>query len=342
MRKSIKGISAILMTSILAVSASAVAAPVFAADETYTLTVDSADVSKRTYEVYQIFSGSLQDNVLTELAWGNGITAAGKTALGDAGTYAGSITEGNAPTVAAELAAYLQRQLRCFVFRGQAGCYGIVKSIAEYAAEVGVPDARYTVRREAGDLYPLAGGVGELGIHQCVHHRVLCLHKGAQQRKPFAVLHRKAVGLFGIAGGYQLAYGEEGVFCVVLKPAYLLVLLSGILDIAALVMLLYGGYLKAPFQLLLTAAGGCQAVNKHVQHRNKQHHRTAVKGGIASRQGVDIHSVVEHHSHHQRYDDHCDDCAAADVVKTLSAPHLRDDAEDIKAQYLHRSHDIEG
>lgn len=108
MRKSFKGISAILMTSVLAVSASAAAAPVFAADETYTLTVDSANVSKRTYEVYQIFSGSLQDNVLTELAWGNGITAAGKTALGDAGTYAGSITEGNAPTVAAELAAYLQ------------------------------------------------------------------------------------------------------------------------------------------------------------------------------------------------------------------------------------------
>ena len=108
MRKSIKGLSAKLMTSVLAVSASAAAAPVFAADETYTLTVDSADVSKRTYEVYQIFSGNLQDNVLTELAWGNGITAAGKTALGDAGAYAGSITEGNAPTVAAELAAYLE------------------------------------------------------------------------------------------------------------------------------------------------------------------------------------------------------------------------------------------
>lgn len=109
MRKTIKGLSAILMTSVLAVSASAasVGSMTAWADTTYTLTVATDDVSTRTYEVYQIFTGDLSGDVLSNLAWGNGITPAGQTALGDAGTYAATITEANAPTIANALSAYL-------------------------------------------------------------------------------------------------------------------------------------------------------------------------------------------------------------------------------------------
>lgn len=97
------------MTSVLAVSASAasVGSMTAWADTTYTLTVATDDVSTRTYEVYQIFTGDLSGDVLSNLAWGNGITPAGQTALGDAGTYAATITEANAPTIANALSAYL-------------------------------------------------------------------------------------------------------------------------------------------------------------------------------------------------------------------------------------------
>lgn len=97
------------MTSVLAVSASAasVGSMTAWADTTYTLTVATDDVSTRTYEVYQIFTGDLSGDVLSNLAWGNGITPAGQTALGDAGAYAATITEANAPTIANALSAYL-------------------------------------------------------------------------------------------------------------------------------------------------------------------------------------------------------------------------------------------
>ncbi len=109
MKKTLKGLSAILMTSVLAVSASAATVGTMTAwaDTTYTLTVATDDVSTRTYEVYQIFTGDLSGDVLSNLAWGNGITPAGQTALGDAGAYAATITEANAPTIANALSAYL-------------------------------------------------------------------------------------------------------------------------------------------------------------------------------------------------------------------------------------------
>ena len=77
----------------------------------YTVTINqnAADKGTHTYGAYQIFKGALSaDGVLSNIQWGSGITEAGKTALGDATTYAGTITsDAIAKTKAAELATYL-------------------------------------------------------------------------------------------------------------------------------------------------------------------------------------------------------------------------------------------
>ena len=98
-----------LMTSAIALSAGMTAMTAYAEDAatTYTLTVDAGDVATRTYEVYQIFKGDLHGDVLSNLVWGDGITSEGQTQLGVASTYAGGITEANAPTKATELSKYL-------------------------------------------------------------------------------------------------------------------------------------------------------------------------------------------------------------------------------------------
>lgn len=94
-----------VVLAIVTVLASALVA--FAADK-YTITINN-DKTGHTYEAYQIFTGVLAEKggkkILSDIAWGNGISEDGKAALGDAATKAESITDANA--FAKEIAKYL-------------------------------------------------------------------------------------------------------------------------------------------------------------------------------------------------------------------------------------------
>ena len=73
-------------------------ATVFAADDTYTITISGDNVvAGHTYEAYQIFKGDLAEKdsktILSNITWGNGITEAGKTALGNAAEKAETLKE---------------------------------------------------------------------------------------------------------------------------------------------------------------------------------------------------------------------------------------------------------
>lgn len=61
-----------------------------------------------TFEAYQIFAGDASDNTLSNLKWGNGVSAEGQTALGNAKEKADSLkNEANAKEFASEVAQYL-------------------------------------------------------------------------------------------------------------------------------------------------------------------------------------------------------------------------------------------
>ena len=83
-----------LMAALLAVAmVCAMAIPAFAdgsatAGTTYTITINDP---VGTYEAYQIFSGDLEGNVLSNIEWGTGVNDAGKTALGKAKDKAASL-----------------------------------------------------------------------------------------------------------------------------------------------------------------------------------------------------------------------------------------------------------
>lgn len=90
----------------------ALAANTFAAD-TYTITINNS-VEGYTYEAYQIFTGKLEDGILSDIQWGASInpSATGKTALGDAAKYAEDTLEAiatadGAKAIADTLAGYL-------------------------------------------------------------------------------------------------------------------------------------------------------------------------------------------------------------------------------------------
>lgn len=106
--KNFKKIAALLLGAMLTVAS---VAPVLADAVGYTVTItpNSDDKGTHTYGAYQIFAGNLDTSTgsLGNITWGTGISAAGQTALGDATTYAKSITDANAATKAAELAQYL-------------------------------------------------------------------------------------------------------------------------------------------------------------------------------------------------------------------------------------------
>lgn len=96
-----------LMAALLAVAmVCAMAIPAFAdgsapAGTTYTITINNP---VGTYEAYQIFSGDLEGNVLSNIEWGTGVNDAGKTALGKAKDKAATlINETDAKTFAEAL-----------------------------------------------------------------------------------------------------------------------------------------------------------------------------------------------------------------------------------------------
>lgn len=67
--KKTKKLFAMLLALIMAV---ALAVPAFAAGETYTITINN-EKTGHTYEAYQVFSGDLSGNVLSNIQWGTGV-----------------------------------------------------------------------------------------------------------------------------------------------------------------------------------------------------------------------------------------------------------------------------
>lgn len=86
----------------------AMAVPAFAEGAvTYTITIQNP-VGK--YEAYQIFKGRLDENTLSDVEWGSGITEAGKTALGNAAIKAKELEQegtAGAQAFAKKVSAYL-------------------------------------------------------------------------------------------------------------------------------------------------------------------------------------------------------------------------------------------
>ena len=74
--KKIKSLAALLMALIMVLS---LAAPVMAAEDTYTLTVNNK-ADDHVYEAYQIFSGTLAEKdgkqILSTIKWGTGVNGA--------------------------------------------------------------------------------------------------------------------------------------------------------------------------------------------------------------------------------------------------------------------------
>ena len=98
--KHTKRILAMVMTVIMVLS---LATTAFAAGNSITINGKEG----HTYEVYQIFTGDLSGNTLSNIVWGDGVTTAGQTALGDAATVAAGLTAGNIKKFQADIDQYL-------------------------------------------------------------------------------------------------------------------------------------------------------------------------------------------------------------------------------------------
>ena len=108
--KHVKKLASILLALVMAV---ALAVPAFADETTYSITINNS-TEGHIYEAYQIFTGDLaksedgKTKILSNIAWGSGISEAGQTALGDAAAKAETLkTEADAQSFAKEVAPYL-------------------------------------------------------------------------------------------------------------------------------------------------------------------------------------------------------------------------------------------
>ena len=130
---------AILLAAVMTL---ALCSTAFAADPTYSVSIPN-EVEGYTYAAYQIFTGRLEDGTLSDIVWGANISAAGKTALGDAAAYAKSIegaTKAEAEEIADTLAGYLTGDPattatapntdKDYVLSGLAAGYYIIKNTA--------------------------------------------------------------------------------------------------------------------------------------------------------------------------------------------------------------------
>ncbi len=112
--KRTKSILAVALALVLVLATGLVA---FAAGGSYSITIKN-DAPGHIYEAYQIFAGDLfekenedgtKTKVLSNIVWGNGITDAGKTRLGNAEENAKTIkTEADAKAFAKSVAKYLK------------------------------------------------------------------------------------------------------------------------------------------------------------------------------------------------------------------------------------------
>lgn len=85
----------------------AIAMPsVVMANDNGSITIEDAK-DGHTFEAYQIFTGKLSGNTLSNIEWGSGVSEQGKTALGSAKEKANSLTASNAEEFAYTVSAYL-------------------------------------------------------------------------------------------------------------------------------------------------------------------------------------------------------------------------------------------
>ena len=107
--KHIKKLASLLLVLVMVF---ALATTAFAEETTYSITINNSTAG-HTYEAYQIFTGDLATNeagnkVLSNIAWGSGVSEAGQTALGDAAAKAETLkTEADAKAFAKAVAPYL-------------------------------------------------------------------------------------------------------------------------------------------------------------------------------------------------------------------------------------------
>ena len=112
--KKMKKIMALVLSFMMVVAMSvATFAGEGGSSNTYTITIDNGSENvKHTYEAYQIFTGTLNEGVLSSIQWGSGVTKAGQTLLGDAAAKAKTLTDASdAAAFAKEVADYLQNPM---------------------------------------------------------------------------------------------------------------------------------------------------------------------------------------------------------------------------------------
>ena len=100
----------------------------------YKITIKDA-LADHVYEAYQIFSGDLStdEKILSNIKWGNGVTDAGKNALGLAETVAAGLTDTDkAEAFAKQVAKYLQNATPSGAYNAEAGTYEIAGLSAGY------------------------------------------------------------------------------------------------------------------------------------------------------------------------------------------------------------------
>ena len=85
----------------------AIAMPsVVMADDNGSITITNAKAG-HTFEAYQIFTGKVSGNTLSNIEWGNGVSDEGKTTLGDAKEKAKTLNNDNSKVFAYEVSGYL-------------------------------------------------------------------------------------------------------------------------------------------------------------------------------------------------------------------------------------------
>lgn len=110
--KKMKKVMALLLSLVMVLAMSVV---VFATEPsspatsgTYTITINNSKTG-HTYEAYQIFTGTLSDDTLSDIQWGDGVNTTGQTQLGNASKKAATLTtEAQAAAFAKSVAPYLQ------------------------------------------------------------------------------------------------------------------------------------------------------------------------------------------------------------------------------------------
>lgn len=106
MKKAINALVAVFATVAMAIAGFVGAGSAFADDATSatnTITINNS-AAGHTYEAYQIFTGTIDGDTLTNIAWGANVKSEYRTAKGDAAAFAAGLTSDNADATAKELA----------------------------------------------------------------------------------------------------------------------------------------------------------------------------------------------------------------------------------------------